>query len=164
MSCKCGAHFCYMCGKEWDNHKGGYDCQVFNIDTFKDQSKSDKEKEMARVQFYLDRYRLTSNAYLKNKQEVIEFNYLLRGRPNSHLVTVKTISQELQNFVALFFDFYKQALQLVAKARNFMTNTYILAFQIENKKFLDLFAENQHMLFYTLEALNKTLDENPVTD
>jgi hypothetical protein len=154
-----------MCLEEWKKHGsttgGYYKCNIFKDDPDGKKKINDEERDMKKLEFYLDRYAENKSAFKKTLEEIAEFKRAVFEKPSNNRSKLPyALCQEMPNI----FDFYLEALRFVAKGRNFICYTFPLAYHIQNENELDLFAENQSQLGHALEALNKNLDDNKVKD
>ena len=60
MTCKCGHHFCWLCGGDWSNHGAGtggfYECNLYNPKVH-DKEMDSAKKEMKRFEYYESRFK-----------------------------------------------------------------------------------------------------------
>ena len=167
MTCvNCKYDFCWMCREEWKKHGnntgGYYKCNIYKEDAGEKKKQSDDEKNMKKLEFYLDRYTENKKSFRMNVEQLEKFKkQVYEKRKGGGKDTPMYILNEQMPKI---FDFYLEALRLVVKVRNFITYTFPMAFNILNTAELDLFAENQFQLTSLLEALNKNLDDNPISD
>lgn len=171
MVCKqCQFQYCWMCKGEWvvahanPTTAGYWQCNIYKEDPKDKVTKSINERNMKKVQFYLERYADTKNTYKANKSSIIKTKSIIDKISKSMCNESESMTQGQNITLSIDFDFYFKALKLVAKARDFMANTYILANNIVNEYLIDLFAENQNMLLQSLEALNQYLVDHPIKE
>lgn len=167
MTCvNCKYDFCWMCRAEWKKHGnntgGYYKCNIYKEDPNEKSKQSEAERDMKRLEFYLDRYTENKKSFKSNLDQLEKFKKQVYEKKKG--TGKDTPMYILQSQIPKVFDFYLEALRLVVKVRNFITYTYPLAFNILNASELELFAENQFQLTSLLEALNKNLDDNAITE
>ena len=165
MTCpNCKWDFCWMCLEEWKKHGsntgGYYKCNIFKDNPDEKKKQNDEERDMKKLEFYLDRYAQNKTSFKSNLEEVSAFKKKVHEKKAGK--EKGTPMYELRKEMPRVFDFYLEALQFVAKGRNFICYTFPLAYHIANENELELFAENQWQLGSALEALNKALDDNSI--
>lgn len=78
MTCpNCKWDFCWMCLEEWKKHGsttgGYYKCNIFKDDPDGKKKINDEERDMKKLEFYLDRYAENKSAFKKTLEEIAEF-------------------------------------------------------------------------------------------
>ena len=157
MTCaKCRHEFCWLCMGDWKKHgsnTGGY----FKCNIFVEEEHSDQEKaDIAKLQFYTDRYfqhRNSLEASEKKFQKIAPKYTDYEDKTN----LVPKVNDELYPGM---LNFYRDGFRTILKCRSFVTFTYPLAYFIKNESELKLFLENQYMLEFSLEKLDKFFQKN----
>ncbi len=161
MTCaQCKHEFCWLCMGDWKKHGSGtggfFKCNMFHEDATNDAEKAD----VAKLQFYTDRFFQHRNSLELSEKKYQELELSLsQGPADGKSLNLKDINE---TSFPKSLDFYREGFKTILKCRSFITFTYPLAYFIKNDKELKLFLENQYMLEFTLEKLDKFYQKFPV--
>ena len=153
MTCfKCKHQYCWLCLGDWTKHGSGTG-GFFNCNMYKEEKSESKDAtSIRRLQFYLDRYSQHKRSLETSEKNFRQLQAKLKEDCGSE-VSILTHS-----VLPGSLDFYRNACQTVIKCRSFITFTYPLAYFMKNEKELNLFLQTQYMLEYSLEKLDKYVE------
>lgn len=156
MTCKmCKNQFCWLCLGSWTEHNentgGFFKCNRFTVD----ESKDAEDIDMERFQFYMDRYIEHDKSYHLSQRSLQYWSDELSSGSAVGKFNIETGGS---------LNYYIECLRSSIAARNFITYTYALGYNISNRHQSDLFAINQYMLEQALEKLDRHLNDSKPSD
>lgn len=91
MTCvNCKHDFCWMCLQDWKKHGnntgGYYKCNIYKEDPEDKKKQNDEERDMKKLEFYLDRYTENKRSFKKNLEDMQNFKKMVfepRGKGNN---------------------------------------------------------------------------------
>ncbi len=150
MTCKnCTHEFCWLCLGDWkglhgEKTGGFYNCNIYKEDPKLNKDLSESEKEINRLNFYVDRYqqhqaslRKAENKNIEKLQEFLFINNKLK-------------LQEDQKMLA-------ESLDLLVECRRCISYTYVMAYYLGSEK-KEFFQFSQAELEKNLENLDEMTD------
>ena len=160
MTCKhCMHQFCWLCLGDWKIHgtnSGGfYKCNMYKEEE-ESSDRKEEERELLRLQFFMDRYLEHKKSLAISQEKFTKLIKLLESKKPTPLT-------ELQESFPDAFGFYIDTMKSIINFRSFITFTYPFAFNIRHQEEIMLFYENQYMMEYALEVLDKEVQGNPVS-
>lgn len=151
MTCKnCSYEFCWLCLGDWKNlhnaNTGGfYKCNIYKEDQKLAKELTETEKEIERLNFYMDRYhahqdslRKAEEKKVKKCEEFIMFNCILKTYEDEKMLS--------------------DALDLLIECRRCISYTYVIAFFLGPEK-KDFFEFLQHELESNVDNLDELTDQ-----
>lgn len=150
----CGFHFCWMCGKDWNNHSSGdpYSCNIYKANTAmqdRDKVREKHKNDLNRYLFFFERYNGHHKARLLAKKQL---NFVEQKCERVH---------QHYNLSVLDMNFMADALRQIAKCRKVLMYTYVYGyFLAEESPMRQLFEHLQKNLEEKTDKLHEFIEKD----
>jgi len=146
----CGKAFCYVCEIDWEQHsKDHFNCNKYTPEIKAKESAAEKLKaEIARYQFYFDRFVNYANA--------VKFAEKLKPKIMTRIDSIMNI----KSLPLSELEFLKEALETVIKSKRVLKNTYIFGYYLKDGNEKKLFEYSQSFLERNSDNLHQMIEQD----
>ncbi|KAM3140729.1 hypothetical protein pb186bvf_007134 [Paramecium bursaria] len=138
MKCRCGAHFCYICGQNWTGHENFYNCKEKSVQIAKIQTK----QYLSYLNIYESHQNKIQNQVNRNKQ-IVKRAQEINNQVHNIKININNIKQLAESIILQFqtlkfaslYEYYFIIDYPNKKMKIFKDHCQF--YEIQNKKSLD---------------------------